>query len=150
LFALIASAVTAYSLLFKSEWSTSALKFSSAIFASFLLWFIFDFFYYSKLPKEFDVLSFSFKEPAHSQFTDFEEMRFSLFKKWHQLLGGKEADLSELQSNGLFRPIPLGIRFCQNSHCDFFNLEESIPVKPTGVKRVFDVNYANLINWETT
>jgi hypothetical protein len=150
LFALIASAVTAYSLLFKSEWSTSALKFSSAIFASFLLWFIFDFFYYSKLPKEFDVLSFSFKEPAHSQFTDFEEMRFSLFKKWHQLLGGKEADLSELQSNGLFRPIPLGIRFCQNSHCDFFNLEESIPVKPTGVKRVFLVGSSFSANYGVT
>jgi hypothetical protein len=77
-------------------------------------------------------------------------MRFSLFKKWHQLLGGKEADLSELQSNGLFRPIPLGIRFCQNSHCDFFNLEESIPVKPTGVKRVFLVGSSFSANYGVT
>ena len=150
LLTLVIITVFVYSMISKSHWTNSTLKFSSSLLASFLLWFSFDFYYFSKLPKEFDMQHFSFKEPAQNQFTDFEEMRFFFFKKWHQLLGGKEADLTGLQSNGLFRPIPNGIRYCQNSHCDFFSQEESIPAKNPGTKRVFLVGSSFSANYGIT
>lgn len=147
---IVSSTSFLFSLITKSNWTYSFLKLSSAMLTTFFLWFTFDYYYYSKLPKEFDMQHFSFKEPANTPFTDFEEWRFSFFKHWHHLLGGREPDLTELQSNGLFRPIPRGIRFCQNTKCDFFNQEESIPTKVSGVKRIFLVGSSFSANYGVT
>ena len=137
LLGLITSSILIYSFFKKIDRSMASLKFSVLIFASFLLWFIFDFYHYSKIPREFDVRDFSFRNPDHYQFTDFEAIRFNFFKNWYKLFGGKVADIHSYKANGPSQIFSGGIRYCQNSSCDFFSMDSLAPAKKPGTTRIF-------------
>lgn len=85
------------------------------------LWYSFDYFYYSKIPKTWSFQEFSF-ENGGGGIIDFERLRYKTFQKWFEAIGGEIPTVHFLEKNSGYYTQE-GIRECEIHICRFKSLE---------------------------
>lgn len=89
-----------------------------------VLWFSFDYFYYSKIPRHWSYQEFTFENKTTAKL-DFEKVRYKVFRKWFETLGGEVETVRLLQElSGYF--ILDGVRSCEYAMCVFSPIEKII------------------------
>jgi len=98
-----------------------SLKMVAFLFGSGLIWFSFDYFYYSKIPKVWNFKQHVFVNELTSKW-DTERLRYLFFSEWYSALDGEVATEEVLKVRSAYTSIP-GIRLCQKTGCRFFDSE---------------------------
>lgn len=99
-----------------------------------LLWFSFDYFYYSKVPKMWSFKGFTFEHGNHTYF-DLEKIRYKTFRKWFQLIGGEVETPRLLEQSSGYYTVE-GVRHCEKGLCDFYPMETILRSKKENSFRI--------------
>lgn len=122
------------------------LVFKNALFFFLLgvLWFSYDYFYYSKIPKTWNYNQFTFVSDIDSPY-DFERFRYNLFSHWFRWMGGEIPTTKKLNSTGVSYSDISIFRRCFENKCVFEKLENILTPKKADVNRIacFGGSYAN-------
>ncbi len=109
-------------LLTKKDLINVFLKASVFLALAGLLWFGFDFFYYSRIPKIWNFETMSFESDG-SNGIDFEKFRYRFFKNWFVHLGGTVIDRKVMVEEAHYYN-DHGLRHCFGQKCEFLSVDK--------------------------
>jgi hypothetical protein len=136
----------------KKKFGLIFLKNSIFFFSLGVLWFGFDFYYYSKVPKFWNYNISSFVSDPDKVY-DLERLRYSAFKSWFHFLGGEIPSLLNINKSGIYYTEAFGNRICFKNECNFKATEQIFIPAVSNVHRVAYfggsfANFAGILNLE--
>ena len=121
--------------LYKQNFVNYFYRFALFVTLSALTWFSFDLLYYSKIPRKWHFVTFTYVFSEKTTI-DLEMWRSLFFKKWFVELGGENLGGHTLQEKGIQFHAPLGYRMCSSKNgCSFVDFNDIVLDKPANTKR---------------
>ena len=120
---------------YKQNFANYFFRFSLFVTLTALTWLSFDMLYYSKIPRKWHFVTFTYVFSQKSTI-DLEMWRSLFFKRWFVMLGGENLGGYSLREKGVNFQAPAGYRMCSSkTGCNFVNFDDIVLEKPARTKR---------------